>query len=342
MDTLWRRSTLLFIWTVTFLIGLSVSDTQAQETETRRLIWAHVYETSVPLHKWAVWAAEEIKKQTNGRYQIDVFPMSTLGKEIQLNQSLSLGTIDIVYAGTSFVAQKYPPLALSELPYMFRDYQHWETFKNSVVFEDMINEYKRSSLGNQILGNTYYGQRHLTSNFPVTKPAHMKNLKIRVPNAEVYKLFPNANGANPSPIAFSEAYLALQQGVVDAQENPLPTIQAKKFYEVNTHINLTGHILGSILTVASERLWQELSTVDKVIFKKVLNQAAQGASNDTREAEQALVNWFKQQGIQVHEVDRASFRRNTLPLHAEITSRIGESYYDNIQRLEHDNASNTH
>lgn len=313
-----------------FLIQISLS---VAANESKRLTWAHVYESSEPLHKWAKWAADEIYKQTQGRYQISVFPTSIMGKEADLNQSLSLGTIDIIYTGTSFAGQNYPPMILSELPYIFRDYQHWQTFTQSELFNTLILGYKKATGGNQIVGNNYYGQRHLTSNKPIRTPRDMANLKLRVPNASIYKMFPLAVGANPSPIAFSEVYLALQQGVVDAQENPLPTIKAKKFYEVQKYISLTGHLQGSILTVLSNRLWRSLSQADQKIFKNVLKQAAQGVSRDTRNSEKALIDWFKQQGIKVLEVDREQFRAKTLPQHEQIKHSLGAEFYDQLQQL---------
>ena len=97
----------------------------------------------------------------------------------------------------------------------------------------------------------------------------MAGLKIRVPDAPLYKMFPEAVGANPTPIAFAEVYLALQTGTVDAQENPLPTIQAKKFYEVQKHIALTGHITDALLTIVSGQTWDSLEDADKEIFTAV-------------------------------------------------------------------------
>ena len=95
---------------------------------------------------------------------------------------------------------------------------------------------------------------------PITKPEDMKGLKIRVPDAPAYIAFPQVRcGANPTPIAFAEVYLALQNGTVDAQENPLPTIEAKKFYEVQKNISLTGHIVDALLTVVSGQTWGKLS-----------------------------------------------------------------------------------
>lgn len=313
---------------------LFFSQTASATGKVKQLTWAHVYELSEPLHKWSVWAAKEIERKTNGRYAIDVFPVSIMGKEAELNQSISLGTVDIIYTGTSFAAQTYPPMALSELPYMFRDYEHWENFNESDLFKELSEGYRVASNGNRVIGNNYYGQRHLTSNKPILTPADMQNLKLRVPNASIYKMFPLAVGANPSPIAFSEVYLALQQGVVDAQENPLPTIKAKKFYEVQKYISLTGHLQGSVLTVASDRLWRSLSPADKKIFSATLKEAAARVSADTRQSEKDLIAWFEKQGTEILTVDRSKFREQVLPSHQEVKEKLGVDFYDRLQAIE--------
>ena len=128
-------------------------------------------------------------------------------------------------------------------------------------------------------------------------------------------------------------YLGLQQGVVDAQENPLPTIKAKKFYEVQKYISLTGHLQGSILTVASDRLWGSLSKLDKALFSEVFELAAKGVSKDTRAAENDLVTWFETQGIEVLKVDRQLFREKILPSHQAMKASIGVEFYDRLQAI---------
>src|SRR5262252_2623049 len=102
-----------------------------------KLKWAHVYEASEPYHTEALWAAQEIRKRTNGRYEIDVFPASTLGKETDINQALSLGTIDIIYTGMAFAGRSYPPMSIASGPFIFRDFAHWEAFRASPVFRDL-------------------------------------------------------------------------------------------------------------------------------------------------------------------------------------------------------------
>ena len=272
-----------------------------------KLKWAHVYETSEPYHKQAVWAAEEIKKRSNGKYEIQVFPASTLGKETDINQGLTLGTVDIIYTGMAFAGRVYPPISIASAPFVFRDYAHWDAFRNGPVFKDVAMGYEKASGGHHIAGYNYYGLRHMTSNKPITKPEDMKGLKLRVPDAPLFVMFPRAVGANPTPIAFAEVYLALQNGTVDAQENPLPTIEAKKFYEVQKYITLTGHITESLVTIVSSGAWKALPESDKKLFGDVLWEASTRTSNEILDAEKSLVADFEKRGKTVAKVDRAPF-----------------------------------
>ena len=283
-----------------------------------KLKWAHVYETSEPFHKYSVWAGEEIKKRTNGKYEIQVFPASSLGKEADINQGLTLGTVDIILSGASFAGRSYQPLAVSYFPFIFRDAEHQLKYAKSDVFKELAKGYDDKT-GNHITALNYYGARHVTSSAarPVAKPEDMKGLKIRVPDAPAYLAFPKSLGANATPIAFAEVYLALQNGTVDAQENPLPTIEAKKFYEVQKNISLTGHIVDSLLTIVSGQLWGKLSADEKKIFTEVMQEAAEKTGREIIASEARLVDEFKKKGNNVITVDKAAFReavlKNTKP-----------------------------
>ena len=195
----------------------------------QKLKWAHVYEASEPYHTESVWAAEEIKKRSKGKFDIQVFPASSLGKETDLNQGLTLGSVDIVIGGPSFAARSYPRFGIAYYPFIFRDGDHLLAYSKSSLFQEMVNEFRNKS-GIQVTAYTYYGARHTTAQKTFSQCSDIKGLKIRVPDAPAYTATWQACGANPTPIAFAEVYLALQNGTVDAQENPLTTIEAKKFF----------------------------------------------------------------------------------------------------------------
>ncbi len=299
-----------------------------------KLKWAHVYETSEPFHKNALWAAEEIKKRTNGRYDVQVFPASSLGKESDINQGLTLGTVDIIYTGASFAGRSYQPLSVTYFPFIFRDSEHLLKYAKSDVFKELSKGYDDKT-GNHIMALTYYGARHVTSNaaHPVAKPDDMKGLKIRVPDAPAYLAFPKALGANPTPIAFAEVYLALQNGTVDAQENPLPTIEAKKFYEVQKNISLTGHIIDSLLTIMSPSTWNKLSPEDRKTFNEVLTEAADKTGREIIASEVRLAEEFKKRGINVITVDKNAFREAVLKATKPTDQGYRQQDYDRIVNM---------
>ncbi len=272
-----------------------------------KLKWAHVYEVGESYHKQAVWAAEEVKKRSAGRINIEVYPASMLGKESDINQGLGLGTVDIIYTGMAFAGRAYPPMSIASGPFIFRDFAHWQAFRNGPIFKELAAGYEGKTNGNHIVGYTYYGQRHMTANKQVLKPEDMKGLKIRVPDAPLFLMFPKAVGANATPIAFAEVYLALQNGTVDAQENPLPTIDAKKFYEVQKYIMLTGHITESLVTIVAGGVWAKLPEADRKIVSDVMWEASTRSTNDIVEAENALVTDFAKRGVSVVKVDRGPF-----------------------------------
>jgi tripartite ATP-independent transporter DctP family solute receptor len=311
-------------------VVMAVSFGAAAQT---KLKWAHVYETTEPYHTAALWAAGEIAKRTSNRYQIEVFPASTLGKETDINQGLTLGTVDIIYTGQLFAGRTYGPLAIGGAPYMFRDFAHWQKFAASPLFAELAEGYRQKSGGNKVVAITYYGERHVTSNKPINKPEDMKGLKIRVPDAPLYTMFPRAVGANPTPIAFAEVYLALQNGTVDAQENPLPTIDAKKFYEVQKFIVLTGHITDALITIVGGPTWSKLSDADKKTFEAVLKEAAQRATGEIVESEKKMAAEFEKRGKTVVKVDRKPFRDATAKLHNGPDATWPKEVYDRLQKL---------
>jgi tripartite ATP-independent transporter DctP family solute receptor len=299
-----------------------------------KLKWAHVYEIAEPYHTEALWAAEEIKKRTNGRYEIGVFPASQLGNENQINEGLGLGTVDIIYTGTSFAGSIHKPLAISGAPFMLRDFDHWKAYRESKLFRDLAKGYEDKTR-HKIIALTYYGERMVTANKEIKKPEDMKGMKLRVPPAPLFLMLTKSVGANATPIAFAEVYLALQQGTVDGQENPLPTIMAKKFYEVQSHIMLTGHISESLLTIVGTHVWAKASDADKKVFEEVLMQAAAKASDQIRSQEQKIADELRKLGKNVVTVDREAFRQAAVKLHNDASAGAGWSQadYDAFQAL---------
>jgi len=312
------------------LVALAVSTGALAQ---QKLKFAHVYETSEPYHTYAVWAAGEIAKRTNNKYTMDVFPASQLGNETQINQSLSLGTVDMVYTGQAFAARTHPPLSIGGAPYMFRDFDHWKKYSESPVLTELMDGYYKKG-GNKPIAAFYYGVRHTTANKAINKPEDMKGLKLRVPDAPLYIMYPKVVGANATPIAFAEVYLALQNKTVDAQENPLPTILAKKFYEVQTHVNLTGHITEMLIAIVGGHVWSKLSDAEKKTFEAVFHEAAEKSNAEIVKSEQALATDFSTKyGKTVVKSDREAFKKAFAPFLVAKDVPWDKALYDRVQAI---------
>ena len=132
--------------------ALAVAGPAAAQT---KLKWAHVYEVSEPYHTQALWAADEIKKRTNGRYEIGVFPASQLGNENQINEGLGLGTVDIIYTGVAFAGSIHKPIAITNAPYVLRDFDHFMAYRNSKLFRDIAKGYEDKTK-HKVIALTYY------------------------------------------------------------------------------------------------------------------------------------------------------------------------------------------
>lgn len=175
----------------------------------------------------------------------------------------------------------------------------------------------------QVLSVAYNGTRQTTSNRAINSIEDMKGLKLRVPNAATNLAYAKYVGAAPTPMAFSEVYLALQTNSVDGQENPLPTIQAQKFYEVQKYLALTNHILNDQLYLISNDTLADLPED----LQKVVKDAAKAAEYHTKlfvDGENSLVEFFKSQGVTVTQPDLKPFKAALTPYYDEYLKKNGE------------------
>jgi tripartite ATP-independent transporter DctP family solute receptor len=234
--------------------------------------------------------------------------------------------------GPSFAARSYPRFGIAYYPFIFRDGEHLLAYSKSALFQEMVNEF-RNKTGIQVTAYTYYGARHTSAQKTFNQCADIKGLKIRVPDAPAYTVTWQACGANPTPIAFAEVYLALQNGTVDAQENPLTTIEAKKFFEVQKAIMLTGHIVDGLVTMVAPHVWSTLSPAEQKMFSEVMQEAAARASTKVKKREAELIDTFKKRGLQVVEVNRKSFQDTVLKNKPLESMGLSRADYDRVQAI---------
>ena len=274
--------------------------------------WGESLAANHPQVIMAERVAKEVKEKTNGRIDIQVFPNSQLGSGKEMVEMVSSGALQMVTEGAGAVAAFLPPLSVIEAPYLWRDPAHMSKLAGTPFFAK-LNEDLVAKRGMRMLNVTYYGKRHLTTGSkPVKTPADMAGFKVRVPPVDVFRSMAEAWGARATPIAFGELYLALSQGVVDGQENPLPTIQSAKLYEVQKFLVLTGHILTPRLVVANEAFLKALTPADRAILHAALANGEAWQNKELLSQEASLVATLKSQGMTVIEPDVALWRKPVL------------------------------
>jgi len=165
----------------------------------------------------------------------------------------------------------------------------------------------------RVIGVTYYGKRHVTSGTKAINTVDdMKGFKLRIPEVDTFRAMAEAWGARPTPLNFGELYLALSQGVVDGEENPLPTIQSAKFFEVQKYLVLTGHIITPRLIAINEGAWQSLDAKQRAALKSALDTHELVQDSEILAQEAKLVDTFKAGGMAVIQPDVESFRKPVL------------------------------
>lgn len=231
--------------------------------------------------------------------------------------------------------QMLPSLEILEAPYIWKSPETFDKVVNSYIIEE-FNQKLIESGNIRILGTTYYGYRHLTTtDKAVYSLKDVQNLKIRVPEVQMYIAMAEAWGSKPTPMNFNELYLALKQNVVNGQENPLPTINSGKFYEVQKYLILTGHIITARIVTINETVWQKISEQDKQIMLEVIKKNIDIHNNEIKSLENSLIGEFEKAGVTVITPNVEEFRNvvlNSVP--AKLESRWGKGLFERIMQAQ--------
>ncbi|HQR11325.1 MAG TPA: sialic acid TRAP transporter substrate-binding protein SiaP [Casimicrobiaceae bacterium] len=293
--------------------------------------WATVLPATHPAAVMMEKVAKQVREDTGGSLEIQTFPAGQLGSSRDLIEAVSSGAIQIVDEGAAQFGQFVPQFSILEAPYIWRDAQHMRRVMNSPILDEM-NALLVAKRQMRIIGATYYGKRHVTSGSKAIRTVDdMKGFKLRIPEVDTFRAMAEAWGAKPTPLNFAELYLALSQGAVDGQENPLPTIQSGKFFEVQKFLILTGHIITPRLIAIHESTWQALSSKEKESLKGAMNKYGIEQDNEILAQEGKLVDTFKASGMTVIQPDVASFSKPVLAaLPAKFESKWGKGLWERI------------
>jgi TRAP-type transport system periplasmic protein len=274
-----------------------------------KLRFAHTHPTADTHHTAALRFAELVKQRTNNQIEIEIHPAGALGNDPGILQNIRLGTLDMGFTGNPFFTAFAPKLNVLDLPYIFADHAHVYRVVDGGVGDKLLADLEQ----NQMKGLAFWeiGFRNLTnSSRAINGPDDLKGLKIRTtPNPAHVAAFQTL-GAIPTPMPFTEVYLALQTKTVDGQENPVALIHAAKFFEVQRHLSLTNHAYTVSIIAMNLAKFRGLPAAQQKVLVDTAREAAQIQRKLNRDVEGDALTKMKQAGMQVVEkVDTEPFRK---------------------------------
>ena len=277
--------------------------------------------------------ADKVGARTKGEVTIRVFPAEQLGKEVDLIQQVKSGALDISSPSMAALSNLAPALEIASAPFLWADWAQAQKVISGPAFQPIFDELAAKHNVLMLSKIWYWGWRNMTTGSKaINKPEDMAGLKIRVPESPVWIEMIKAMGASPTPIPFGEVYMALQMKVVDGQENPIPTIYTRKFYEVQPHLSMTRHMLQNNTVIINKRSLEKLSPeLQKALYEEIATLSDKN-SKVQQEREASMLEEIRKTGKTaiVDKPDRAAFSAKMAPAYKALEARWGA---DNLQRI---------
>lgn len=283
-------------------------------------------------------SANEFAKRANAKLgdsaKVQVYNSSQLGSDTQLLQKLKLGTVDIALPST-VMSSVAPAFALFEMPFLIDNRATMAKIRNDKLIRGQLDKAAESH-GYKIIGIWENGFRDITNNVrPIVKPSDLHGIKLRTPNGVWRVRMFKAYGANPTPMPYSEVFVALQTGAVDGQENPLAQIYPARFYEVQKYLTISHHVYTPdyVLTGAS---WKRLPKHVRQVLEQTAQQMQPVALNMGARMDKTLLAKLKQKGMKVNYIDRQAFIKASKPIYNEFETQVpdGLKMVEEVHRLE--------
>lgn len=309
------------------------SDSGSSETFTFKvghsLTEEHPYQLS--LEKFA----KNVEERTDGKVKFDIYPLSQLGAERECIESLTVGTVDMCLSSTAPLVNFYEPIGVLGLPFLFESREIAYKVLDGEIGQELMGGLKDVGLVGLAWGEN--GFRHITnSKTDVRTPEDLEGLKIRVQESPIQLDTFNELGAQPTPMAWTEALTALQQGVVDAQENPAIVAVDYKLYEANqTHMTLTGHVYSPAMYLFSQKVWETIPGD----YQKIIKEESEKAGDFERELiakkEKEALKILRDKGVTIIEdIDKDLFREAVQPVYDKYEDKFGADLIQKVEEME--------
>jgi TRAP-type transport system periplasmic protein len=267
--------------------------------------------------------AKKVEEYTQGRYKVQVFCCSQLGNDPKNIEQLALGGIDFTVSATGSYAGQLPTLNLTMMPFILDSYaQGWKFYDESKWLKEQFD--KAPAKGFRFLATWEAGFRNMTTREPLNGPDDAKGKKLRTFPNEMMRWQLEAMGFNIQIMPLPEVYLAIQQGAVSGQENPIDTIASNKFFEVAPHVTLTNHVYSPIPMAISERTWQRLSPVDREAVSRAAREVAPFQRAFIRDNDEKLLADMAAKGAKINrKPNTEAFRKSVEPVYAKAREKYG-------------------
>lgn len=291
------------------IAGCSGSDDGGESAGgATELTLATSYNEDQPQH---TCGAEVIKEQVESAdvgLTVEVYPSSQLGGDADRISAVASGDIDIDIQGASALGAVYEPISVLDAAYAFDDADHLQRFMESEEGQQVATDFADAS-GVNVLGAWSAGARQFTANGPIEDPSDLDGMRLRFPGSPQFLLNAQALGAQATEVAYEELYLALQQGTVDGQENPITNIASLNLQEVQSHVSLTSHQLNTNLVIVSD-VWNDLDGDQQEALQAAVDQAVGEVTQCVADEEEATIQEWKDSGdwTVVEDVDAEAFQ----------------------------------
>ncbi|KIH70662.1 TRAP transporter substrate-binding protein [Salinicoccus roseus] len=272
---------------------------------------------------------EIVEEETDGNYTVELFPGNQLGSTAEQMEQVKMGSIEMMSSGDPGMIE----IEMLSLPYLMDSNDHWAHVLESDIGDEW-NETLKEDQGIINIGTLPRGPRVISSNTEITEPADMEGLKFRTPQRDYYVETFEALGASPTPIDFGELYSALETGIVDGQENPLETIVAAGFMEVQSNISLTNHMFKPAFITINNEFFEGLTEEEQQIFRDASQEANEVATEQLQSEEEQMISDLEEQDVTITEPNIDAFREATQSVRDSLgTETWGEERYNRIVEM---------
>lgn len=280
--------------------------------EARSLTLAHSYSENQPQARCGADVIKEELEQADVGLDVEIYGSSQLGGDADRIASVASGDIDIDIQGASALGAIYEPISVLDAAYVFDDAEHLEQFMDSDESNTVVENFAEEA-GVQTLGAWSAGSRHFTADDPIREPDDLDGLSIRFPGSPQFLMNARALGADATEVAYEEIYLALQQGAVEGQENPITNIDAESLDEVQDYLSLSHHQLNTNLVIMSE-VWTELSEEQQEALSAAVEAAVTEVTDCVAEDEESILEEWREgdEWEVVEDVDIEAFQEQAL------------------------------